>query len=72
MALPTQPEVRTAAASENEEDVEPVRSRDEDLVEEGRIARAGGGIRNIPFLDQSVFYLGILLGLAALMWWAFR
>lgn len=71
MALPGQPEVRTAAAA-NETDEEPVRSRDEDLVEEGRIARAGGGIRGIPLLDQSVFYLAILLGLAALLWWAFR
>jgi hypothetical protein len=49
-----------------------VRHRDADRVEEARIARAGGGVKRIPSLFQSLVYLILVGSLAIVLWWVLR
>jgi hypothetical protein len=48
---------------------EPGRARDAELVEEARIAAAGGGVRRIPSIFQSLCYLALVAALALVIWW---
>jgi hypothetical protein len=49
---------------------EPGRSRDADMVEEARIAAAGGGVRGLPTFYQSLVYLILIASLVGAIWWA--
>jgi hypothetical protein len=46
------------------------RSRYAGLVEEARIARAGGGVARIPLFYQALMYLVLLAVLLAVVWLA--
>jgi len=58
-----------ADRSEADDDDEPGRARDAEMVEEARIAAAGGGVRRIPSLFQSLCYLVLVAALAIVIWW---
>jgi hypothetical protein len=52
------------AKEEPEQDQQPGRHRYADLVEEARIARAGGGVARLSPLYQSLLYLLLVSSLA--------
>jgi hypothetical protein len=56
-------------ADKPDADDEPGRARDAEMVEEARITAAGGGIRRIPSLFQSLCYLVLVAALAVVIWW---
>jgi hypothetical protein len=56
-------------ADDQGDDDQPGRARDAEMVEEARIAAAGGGVRRIPSLFQSLCYLILVAALAAVIWW---
>jgi len=55
--------------TEMDTDVEIVRHRDADLVEEARIARAGGGVVRVSLFYQALMYLTLITTLVAVFWW---
>jgi hypothetical protein len=60
----------TSPAPEDSDDSAPVRHRYGNLLEESRIARAGGGpVRLSPFY-QALLYLVMLGALAAAVYWS--
>ena len=54
------------------EEEEPVRDKYSDLVEEGRIAGAGGGVLRLSPVFQAFLYLILVSAILFAIYWAWR